>query len=297
MLVNKKTDWDGFRTAIEERIQLMVPLQTEEQLDFEVNKFVNDIQQSAWDNTPEIKKRLKGNNYPSEILELISEKRQQRKKWHQTRAPQEKTRLNNLSYQLKEAIKQLKNDTVSNFLRDLTNDSSTDYSLWKTTKNLKRPIMQIPPIKKIDGSWARNNEQKAYRFAEHLEKAFQPHATDSNETLPEVIQQVSAEIPLTSPAEIKQEIKSKTNSIKAPGYDLITWQILKELPRKALVKLTNLINAAFRLKYVPQLWKVAEVILIPKPGKPPHEATSYRGFILYYTSIIVVQALRMIRHH
>jgi hypothetical protein len=56
MLVNKKTDWDGFRTTIDERIQLMVPLQTEEQLDFEVNKFVNDIQQSAWDNTPEIKR-------------------------------------------------------------------------------------------------------------------------------------------------------------------------------------------------------------------------------------------------
>jgi hypothetical protein len=34
----------------------MVPLETEEQLDFEVNKFVNDIQQSAWDNTPEIKR-------------------------------------------------------------------------------------------------------------------------------------------------------------------------------------------------------------------------------------------------
>jgi hypothetical protein len=149
MLVNKKTDWDGFRTAIDERMQLMVPLQTEEQLDFEVNKFVNDIQQSAWDNTPEIKKRLKGNNYPSEILELISEKRKQRKKWHQTRAPQEKTRLNNLSYQLKEAIKQLKNDTVSNFLRDLTNDSSTDYSLWKTTKtSLSPPRFEMGTFRK-----------------------------------------------------------------------------------------------------------------------------------------------------
>jgi hypothetical protein len=56
-------------------------------LDFKVEKFVNDIQQSAWENTPEIKRRLKGNNYPNEILELISEKRKQREKWHQTRAP------------------------------------------------------------------------------------------------------------------------------------------------------------------------------------------------------------------
>jgi hypothetical protein len=34
MLVNKKTDWESFRMKIEERIQLTVPLQTEEQLEF-----------------------------------------------------------------------------------------------------------------------------------------------------------------------------------------------------------------------------------------------------------------------
>jgi hypothetical protein len=68
----------------------------------------------------------------------------------------------------------------------------------------------------------------------------------------------------------------KINPKKSPGFDLITGQILKELPRKSLVKLTNLTNASFRLKYVPQLSKVAELIMIPKPGKPPHETTSYR---------------------
>jgi hypothetical protein len=66
----------------------------------------------------------------------------------------------------------------------------------------------------------------------------------------------------------------------SPGFDLITGQILKELPRKSLVKLTNPINASFRLKYVRQVWKVAEVVMIPKPGKPPQETTSYRPISL-----------------
>jgi hypothetical protein len=35
--------------------------------------------------------------------------------------------------------------------------------------------MQIPPIRKEGGKWARNDEQKAERFANHLEKIFQPH--------------------------------------------------------------------------------------------------------------------------
>jgi len=74
VLVSKKTDREGFRMTIEERIQLSVPLQTEEQLYYEVEILVKDIQQSARKNTPEIKRRLKGNNYPKEILELISKK-------------------------------------------------------------------------------------------------------------------------------------------------------------------------------------------------------------------------------
>jgi hypothetical protein len=44
---------------LEDRIQLIVPLHTEEHLDFEVEKFVIDIQQSAWENTPEVKRRPK----------------------------------------------------------------------------------------------------------------------------------------------------------------------------------------------------------------------------------------------
>jgi predicted NUDIX family NTP pyrophosphohydrolase len=77
--------------------------------------------------------------------------------------------------------------------------------------------------------------------------------------------------------EVKNEINNNINPPqKTLGFDLITGGVLQQLLRKAIVKITNLINAAFRLKYVPRLWKVAEVIMIPKPGKPPHEAASYR---------------------
>ena len=69
------------------------------------------------------------------ILQIIA-----RKKWQRTRSLQDKTLLNSLTSQLKDEIKQLKNDTISKYL--LTNDSATDYTLWKTTKNLKRPLMQ-----------------------------------------------------------------------------------------------------------------------------------------------------------
>jgi hypothetical protein len=61
---------------------------------------------------------------------------------------------------------------------------------------------------------------------------------------------------------------------------LLNHIILKNLPRKGIVKLTNLINASFRLKYVPTCCKVAEVITISKPGKQANEVTSYRPISL-----------------
>lgn len=279
-LTNRHTDWESFKQTLEDKINLNIPLKNEEQFEKEVEKFVIDIQQSAWGNTPKIKRKMKGNNYPREITELLAEKRRARRKWQQTRAPQDKTKLNNLTQQLRREIKALKDDSIKNYLRGLTSDNTTDFSLWKATKQIKRPIMQIPPIRTVDGTWARNNADKAQTFAEHLEQVFQPYNEQETLLAVDETEEEHEEIRLTTPTEVKNEIKNNINPKKAPGFDLITGEILKHLPRKAVIKLTNLINAAFRLKYVPSLWKIAEVIMIPKPGKPPCVTSSYRPISL-----------------
>jgi hypothetical protein len=46
--------------------------------------------------------------------------------------------LNNLTSQLKEEIKQLKNDTINEYLKELTIDSSTEYSLWKNNQKSQK---------------------------------------------------------------------------------------------------------------------------------------------------------------
>ena len=141
--------------------------------------------------------------------------------------------------------------------------------------------MQIPPIRKTDGKWARNNEQKAQQFAEHLEHTFQLQGNqEENEMITEDIVKENEDIKLVTATEVKNEINNNINPKKAPAFDLITGEVLQQLLRKTMVKITNLINAAFRLKYVPRLWKVVEVIMIPKPGKPLHEAALYRPISL-----------------
>jgi hypothetical protein len=88
------------------------------------------------------------------------------------------------------------------------------------------------------------------------------------------------DIAFVTPKEVAKEIKININPKKAPGYDLITGKILKNLPKKAIIKLTHLINAVFCLKHVPDAWKMTEVIMIPKQGKPPNEVTTYRPISL-----------------
>jgi hypothetical protein len=78
-----------------------------------------------------------------------------------------------------------------------------------------------------------------------------------------------------TPQEVANEIKHNINPRNAPVFHLITGGFLKQLLRKGVVKFINLINVSFRL-YMPQVWKIAKVNMIPKLGKPLNEVTSHR---------------------
>jgi hypothetical protein len=66
--------------------------------------------------------------------------------------------------------------------------------------------------------------------------------------------------------EIKDEIKM-LNQKKAPGLDLITAKMLKELPKEEFVNLMHIFSAILRLEYWPKSLKIAQITMIFKPGK------------------------------
>jgi hypothetical protein len=86
-------------------------------------------------------------------------------------------------------------------------------------------------------------------------------------------------IPPFSPKEVAKAI-ARTNARKTPDYDLIKGKVLKELPKKAVTLLTILYNSMLRLFYYPLLWKFAQTLMVPKPGKPINDVTSYRPISL-----------------
>jgi hypothetical protein len=67
---------------------------------------------------------------------------------------------------------------------------------------------------------------------------------------------------------------------KAPGKDGIMNKMLKEMSRKCMMALTNIVNAIIRREHFPICWKHAEVIMLSKPGKSLKFPQNYRPISL-----------------
>jgi hypothetical protein len=77
---------------------------------------------------------------------------------------------------------------------------------------------------------------------------------------------------------------------------------LKELPTLCIQYLTQLFNAILLRGYFQAQWKVAQLILLPKPGKPPRHLSSYRPFSLLplaskvFEKLLLERLLQLVEH-
>lgn len=280
-LSNRKTDWQGFRNFLDEQIQLNIPMKTPDDIDNACEYLTNLIQVSAWKNSPYFTRLPTKSPQSADIKAFLVEKRRLRRIWHQSQHPSDKTAFNQAAKQLKALLQESVNSSFRNTLESLTPLGRGETSLWKATKTIGKPQEHLYPLK-YSNSWARTDAEKAEVFAIHLENVFKPNdGSDEPDVDDSLSQDLQLCLPLkpTSPKEIAREIR-KLNSKKAPGFDLISPTILKNLPRKCITFLASLFNATLRTSYFPKIWKVSEILMIHKPGKPPHEASSYRPISL-----------------
>ena len=79
------------------------------------------------------------------------------------------------------------------------------------------------------------------------------------------------------------ELIHRLNPRKAPGHDQISNKAIKELPVKGIALISSIFNVILHLEYYPKICRMSEITLIPKPGKPLHETSSYRPISLLPT--------------
>ena len=217
-----------------------------------------------------------------EIKKLIAQKRRARSIWQRTHTPNSKTRYNQLSNEL---ISKLRGTRNNSFTQYVSNLSRYDNSIWKPIKSRNKPTTSTPPLRKNTnppGPWAKNDQEKAELFAEHLTEVFTPLNNNRDVNVDQILNLPIQDLEHPkrfNPKEIREEIH-RLNTKKTPGVDLITATLLKELPKKGILKLMYIFNSILRNGYWPKPLKIAQIIMIPKPGKNHTDVTSYRPISL-----------------
>ncbi|KAL4097406.1 hypothetical protein QTP88_022192 [Uroleucon formosanum] len=288
------TDINNLLTSflINKNINLNIRLKSNLDIDEAVNNFTTLIQSAAWTALKPIKTVNSNNiinsnfNYPlipEEIRCLIVEKRRARARYHLSRLPSHKSAYNKLANSLKKILTKHK---ANAFEQKLHNLSVANGSLWRETKQLLKYKSPSTPLKKADNTLAISDAEKAEVFKTHLSNIFQPHADILDpQHIDNVRKYLDSPLPngppvkYTTPNEIKNIILKHSNK-KSLGFDLITAEVAKCLPKKAIVLLTYIFNAIFRLLYFPLMWKFSHIVMFAKPNKPPDAPNAYRPISL-----------------
>lgn len=84
---------------------------------------------------------------------------------------------------------------------------------------------------------------------------------------------------LISVKDLQAILKSRANK-KSTGHDGIPNIVLRKLTPYCITKIATLFNQLYNVCHFPPTWKHAIVIPIAKPGKPPDNPTSYRPISL-----------------
>jgi hypothetical protein len=109
------------------------------------------------------------------IKQKLMEKRRLRIKWQTTRSPQDKTAFNRVTKNIKQLLYEVKQQGVQTYLTNLTATEATDYSLWKATRELKRPPTPISPLRTAGDELAKRDVQKTVVFVDLFQSVFCPY--------------------------------------------------------------------------------------------------------------------------
>lgn len=283
----KKADWDGYRILIDGTLNREIELSQPINIDIAVTHITETIHKAAIESIPTTNKSNYSNLLPPEIRKLIEERNKLLKNFRRSLNPHIKTVANSLRKIIRDKISKFRNE---NWTNTLTNLNVSDQSLWTMAKRLTRKKFQIPPIKIQDG-YAISPEQKITAIAKSICTTFKPHDFQEDPEQLKTVEKTITELQETptnwtvtdpirvSPTEITMNIKHLKNR-KAPGQDKINNLLIKKLPASAIEYLAELFTACLKIGHFPSEWKIAKILVFPKPGKNLTLPNSYRPISL-----------------
>lgn len=196
------------------------------------------------------------------IKKLLAKKRRLRKKARSSRDPSDWNNFKIMQRSIKDSI----NNNKIKYLNGLhENMKANPKAFWRHLKRMRSTDNSIPDLK--DGNILLDSPSlKAGLFNKTFKSVF--HQQESNSTYePEKCDETDTEGPLVITEAGVAALISKLPAGKAPGPDGITSLMLKKtLPCSAKI-LSILFNFSIEKGEVPEDWRVAAVVPIPKTGK------------------------------
>ena len=183
-------------------------------------------------------------------------------------------------------------------------NNNSNKELWKLSKFLKNRNKQLPPLK-VGGQTLLTSLEKSNALASQFAENHQNPLASNNVSHTNYIEnsvnrfirnctENEEELELTTLNEVTQ-IVSQLKNTKAPGFDEIQSTLIKHLPPIGFIIMTLIFNSCLTLSYFPKIWKLAKVISIRKPGKPPSAPTSYRPISLLSILSKILERIILVR--
>ena len=278
------------------------------QVDIKLSQLTCMIQEVKANHTSVIPWRHKRMHLSEETLSWIQTRKKLLKEMKKVQPVEQKRALSQLYNRANKIVKELleENDNKEREKAILEmqheKDTSKMWQRYKTLKNNLEPNNAMKrPLTDDSGDKISTPEEKAEIFAQRLEQVHQTpnhplfdHQfkeqvnafTDLNENLFTAQEYPSQEPdnhdPMLQPF-TDTNFKEKLNLAKAksaPGNDGITYSLLQKSPDILISKIIEILNFCLLIGYFPQQWKVAKVVMVPKPGKDHTVPKNYRPISL-----------------
>lgn len=260
------TNWKRFAVHLHESITDPNPsIVSVSELDNAVENLTTTFQETVTRNTTVIPANS-SKGLPRELQNSLKLKRRLRKLWQHTRDPDVKTMFNRQSKLVRDSLQTHSNSEWTNTLENL---KPNDPKIFRINRSLINKKSAERPLHGPSGL-SYDNEAKATIFASTLEDQFTcPPGSDAIEehvaqNLLFLDQHHPHSLTPISPIEVWNIIK-KLPRRKAPGPDQISNTALRHSSKRVVLHITKILNSCLRLEHFPSKWKLATVVMIPKP--------------------------------
>ena len=288
----KRADWDKFTNKIEEELQHK-SIEDFANIDAATTFFNRTITNNSKKYIPAGHRQRFNPTFSADIKRNIQTRNQLRE---QTPTPNTLDQINTLNTEINEGIKREQHNKWSNYLNTV-NFRSNPAKVWKLVKGLdnkyncttktheaimKNNTEDIPDTKK----------QAEILITHYAKMSSLPNRAEDRRRLREFhAQNIDHNITTQfTPVMTWRTIKSTKNS-SSTGPDNISYIHLKHLGPHAIRLLTEIFNHSITHNAIPNIWKRASILPIPKEGKTPTDPGSHRPISLLCNTAKILERL------